>query len=109
MELKQTKIQSQAIRFAITDGEVEVGRAYLYLIKNDLHPVPYGLLEDLFVQESHRSQGIGRQLVEQVIATARDLQCSKLIATSRTGRDEVHAWYVRLGFREHGKEFRIDF
>ena len=108
MELKSTEIQSRAIRFSIEDNGVEVGRAYLYLVKNDLHAVPYGLLEDLFVVESHRSQGVGRQLVDQIITTARENKCSKLLALSRYSRTEVHAWYERLGFKDYGKEFRMD-
>lgn len=109
MELKSTEIQSKAIRFSIEDNGSEVGRAYLYLIKNDLHEVPYGLLDDLFVAETHRSQGIGRQLIEKIIASAREHHCSKLIATSRYSREEVHAWYLRLGFKDWGREFRMDF
>lgn len=109
MELKSVEIQSKGIRFAIEENGQEVGRAYLYLIKNDLHEVPYGLLDDLFVAEAHRSQGIGRQLIEKIIASAREHQCSKLIATSRYSREEVHAWYLRLGFKDWGREFRMDF
>ena len=109
MELKSTEIQSKALRFSIEAEGVEVGRVYLYLIKNDLHDVPYGLIDDLFVAETHRSQGIGRQLIEKVIASAREQHCSKLIATSRYSREEVHAWYLRLGFKDWGREFRMDF
>jgi len=33
----------------------------------------------------------------------------ELIATSRHARQRVHALYARLGFTDHGKEFRMDF
>lgn len=49
--------------------------------------------------ETGSSSGIGR-------ATA---ICYKLIATSRTSRPKVHELYHRLGFTQHGVEFRIDF
>lgn len=91
-------------------GGREVGRARLYLIENDLHDRPYGLLEDVWVDERYRSEGIGGRLVQAVIAKAKE-QCYKLVATSRNDgtRDEVHDWYKRLGFTEWGTEFRMDF
>jgi hypothetical protein len=44
-----------------------------------------------------------------VIAEAKRRDCYKLIATSRYARDRSHALYARLGFTDHGKEFRMDF
>jgi len=35
--------------------------------------------------------------------------CYKLIATSRTSRPKVHELYQRLGFENHGVEFRMNF
>jgi GNAT superfamily N-acetyltransferase len=98
------------IRFSVTrDGE-EVGHAYLYLLVNDLHAKPLGFLEDVHVTPEYRGRGVARELLEHVTARART-ECYKLIATSRNDgtRDDVHAWYVRLGFRTYGTEFRVDF
>lgn len=75
---------------------------------NDLHREPFGLLEDVFVDESARGRGIGTELVRRVVAAANDAGCYKLLATSRTSRPKVHALYERLGFRNHGIEFRLD-
>lgn len=86
-----------------------VGRAFLFLIYNDLHQKPYGLLEDVFVLEDYRGQGIGKELVKAVIAKAKELGCYKLIATSRFARERVHRLYENLGFQKWGYEFRIDF
>jgi GNAT superfamily N-acetyltransferase len=86
-----------------------VGRAYLYLMTNDLHKRPFGLLEDVFVEPDHRGSEIGTALVKRVIAEAKRRDCYKLIATSRYARDRSHALYARLGFTDHGKEFRMDF
>jgi GNAT superfamily N-acetyltransferase len=38
----------------------EVARATLFLLRNNLHRYPYGLLEDVFVHESHRKKGIAQ-------------------------------------------------
>ena len=93
---------------ATLDGQV-VGRAFLFLITNDLHDEPYGLLEDVYVDEAARGQGIGKALVAAVISEAQEKGCYKLITQSRHGKDLVHAMYEKCGFRDHGKNFRMDF
>ena len=77
-------------------------------MSNDLHATPFGLLEDVFVAESQRGNGLGTQLVREVIAAAREAGCYKLIATSRTSRPRVHELYERLGFQNYGLEFRLN-
>ncbi|MFA6296636.1 MAG: GNAT family N-acetyltransferase [Patescibacteria group bacterium] len=109
MEIKQEIKKSEAVKiFAEKNGEI-VGRAYLYLIKNDLHTEPYGLLEDVFVSENQRGKGTGTKLVQAVIEEAKKRKCYKLIATSRKSREQVHQWYLKLGFEDYGCEFRINF
>ena len=92
------------------DG-VEVARAYLYVLTNDLHDTPFGLLEDVYVESSCRGTGVGRELLANVLERAKSEKCYKLIATSRNDgtRQMVHDWYIRLGFRDYGTEFRMDF
>mgnify|MGYP002640228858 CR=1 FL=1 len=110
MEIKQEmKMDAYAIKFTFEEDSKVVGRAYLYIIHNDLHDRPYGLLEDLYVEESQRGKGLGNKLVQEVIEEAKNRQCTKLIGTSRYVRSEVHAWYEKLGFKDYGKEFRMDF
>lgn len=108
--MKINEVPAAGVRFSVDRGEKEVGRAYLYLLRNDLHERPFGLLEDVHVDESCREQGVAAELLEAVLFHARNT-CYKLIATSRAdgSRDSVHAWYVRLGFSEYGREFRITF
>jgi len=75
---------------------------------NDLHNQPFGLMEDVYVDEAYRGQGVGSKLVKQVIELAKEANCYKLIATSRFSRPKVHELYQQLGFTQHGVEFRID-
>lgn len=89
------------------DGK-EIGRARLFLISNKLHDKPYGLIEDVFVDEEHRKKGIGKKLVKQLLLYANHLDCYKVIATSRFKRNGVHMFYKELGFKKHGYEFRWD-
>ncbi|MEM7406970.1 MAG: GNAT family N-acetyltransferase [Pseudomonadota bacterium] len=108
MNIHHTKVVAEGLRFSVSRDGAEVGRAYLYLMMNDLHEEPFGFLEDVFVEESARGDGVGKQLVNEVIAAARTNGCYKLIATSRDARPRVHALYVQLGFADYGREFRMN-
>ena len=50
---------------------------------NSLHPQPFGLLEDVYVDEASRGHGLGTEIVTAVIAEAKARGCYKLVATSR--------------------------
>ena len=97
------------MRFSVSQDGVEIARAYLYLMHNDLHAAPFGLLEDVFVEENARGSGIGSELVKEVLKSAKEKGCYKLIATSRDSRPKVHELYKSLGFQDYGREFRINF
>lgn len=108
MDIKQKSVDAHGIKLYIEDGDKEIARAYLYILKNDLHEKPFGLMEDVFVGEEYRSRGLGSKLVKEIIKAARQNNCYKLIGTSRNERPKVHALYSRLGFKDWGKEFRMD-
>jgi len=108
MEIKQEKINAGGIKLFVEDNGKEVARAYLYILKN-IHDRPFGFMEDVFVDENYRSQGLGTKMLEEIIKTAKQKNCYKLIGTSRSERLKVHEWYLRLGFKDWGKEFRLDF
>lgn len=109
MQVETVKVEG--FRFSVSRNSNEVGRAYLYLLKNDLHARPFGLLEDVYVDDKYRSEGVASELLAEVLKYARDSECYKLIATSRNDgtRESVHAWYTRLGFIKYGTEFRLNF
>ena len=102
-------IRSEIIKLVVRDATGDqVARASLVLITNEMNPRPYGLLEDVFVREDHRGGGHGSRLVERIIDLAKEKGCYKLIARRGAPRPRVHALYMRLGLRDHGKEFRMD-
>ena len=110
MNIHQTKAKCHGIKLFINDDSgKEIARAHLYIMHNNLHDRPFGFMEDVYVDESLRGQGFGTKLVDQIIQLAKENNCYKLIATSRHSRPKVHDLYLRLGFFDHGKEFRIDF
>ncbi len=109
MKFTKTIKASKVIKLELKEKGNQVARGFLYLIKNDLHKRPYGLIEDVFVSESLRGQGIGSELIIELIKTAKKQKCYKLVATSRTSKPLVHKLYKKLGFKHHGLEFRINF
>ncbi|MDD4901343.1 MAG: GNAT family N-acetyltransferase [Patescibacteria group bacterium] len=108
MVIKQKNLTAFGIKFYVEQGGKEVARAYLYLMKNDLHDQPFGYMEDVFVDEQLRGQGVGTELVKELIKVAKEKGCYKVVCTSRYGKDGVHRLYERLGFQDWGKEFRIN-
>lgn len=108
MNFEKGNVEAKGIHISVIDHGVEVGRAYIYVMYNDLHDQPFCLMENVYIDEAYRGKGIGSELVQQVIKLAKEENCYKLIATSRTSRTKIHELYQRLGFTTHGLEFRID-
>lgn len=109
MGIKQKTIKAGGIKLFIEQDGKEAARAFLYVLKNDLHEEPFGFLEDVFVNEDLRGRGIGTELLKEIIKIAKDNKCYKIVATSRYERPNVHALYEKLGFKDWGKEFRMNF
>ncbi len=109
LDLKRKEVNSSGVRLSLEKDGAEIGRGFLYLMYNDLHKEPFGLIEDVFVDEQYRGQGLGTRLVEAIIEEAKERKCYKLLCTSRYAREKVHAWYKKLGFEDYGKEFRMNF
>lgn len=99
---------SYAIEFDIEVDTRVIGFAFLIVIQNNRHDEPYGMLENVYIEEEFRGKGYGKKIVQAVIEKAQQIGCYKLIATSRYGKEEVHDLYLRLGFEDFGKEFRMD-
>jgi predicted GNAT family acetyltransferase len=96
VEIKRETRNAHGVRLSISHDGREIARAYLYVMTNDLHQAPFGLLEDVYVDESHRGAGLGAILVREVVgphgrqaATSslplvgtRDLKCTSSIGGS---------------------------
>lgn len=106
--LKKKRSDTYSIHFKVERDQKLVGWAFLIIIKNDRHEEPYGIMENVYVEKEYRGQGIGSALVKQVIQEAKDLNCYKLLSQSRYGKEDVHGMYLRYGFKDHGKNFRMD-
>ncbi|MCK4805718.1 MAG: GNAT family N-acetyltransferase [Candidatus Pacebacteria bacterium] len=109
MKIKKKVIEGKGLRFSVVIDGKEMGRAFLYILYNDLHEEPFGFLEDVYIEENLRGQGVGTQLLDKVMNEAKKKGCYKIIATSRHSRERVHKLYERIGFKNYGIEFRLHF
>lgn len=84
--------------------------SYALLIMHNLAHLgaPSAIVEDVVVDASCRSQGLGRRMMEHAMAEARAAGCYKLALSSNLRRERAHAFYDALGFERHGYSFVID-
>lgn len=112
ISIVKNQVSEQSVRFSLTVDEKEVGHAWLNILLEDgknKEELKYsGLLGDVFIEESFRGKGLGTELLRAVIEEASKKKCTKLLALSRFVNIRAHTLYRRIGFREHGFEFRLD-
>ena len=106
--LDQVRIKLGGFKIKILNDKQEVGRLFLYILFNDLHKSPFAIIEDVFVEEDFRHQGISKKLLTKAVEEARKAKCYKIIMWSRYAKPHVHNIYKKFGFKEWGKEFRMD-
>jgi len=109
MELKKQAVSGRGVKIILEENGQPIGRGFLYLLTNDLHDQPFGFIEDVFVEEASRGKGYGEKIVKTLIEEAKRQNCYKLICTSRFSNERAHKLYEKLGFKNHGNEFRMDF
>jgi GNAT superfamily N-acetyltransferase len=66
----------------------------------------YLYVDDLVVDESRRSCGMGSLLLGRCEAIARELECSALVLDSGTKRTQAHKFYFREGMTIDSFSFR---
>ncbi len=106
--LAQVRIKSGGFKIKVLNDKREIGRLFLYVLFNDLHKRPFAIIEDVFVEEDFRHQGISKKLLTKAVKEARKAKCYKIIMWSRYAKPHVHNIYKKFGFKEWGKEFRMD-
>ena len=109
MQIQTQTISASGVKIILKENGQQIGRGLLYLLTNDLHQEPFGLMEDVFVEEAFRGKGYGEKITTAIIEEARKRGCYKLICTSRFSNDKAHHLYEKLGFKKHGNEFRMEF
>lgn len=110
METRKTVLSTQQIKFELVDAQGPLARASGVLVRNDLHPEPYMLIEDVYVRPEERGKGLGVTVVNHCITEARLRGCYKVILCAQRDERDLPGWYAsRFGFRPTTEvEMRID-
>jgi N-acetylglutamate synthase-like GNAT family acetyltransferase len=64
---------------------------------------PYGVLENVVIEESWRGKGIGNLLFEHVEELCRIRDCSKIMLMSTASREAAHRFFEQQGFTSENK------
>jgi len=108
--LKQMqKYPGYSLLVAEEGGEV-VGTTVLAILPGFAHnTAPFGVIEYVVVDETRRSKGIGKALMEYCKARAKEAGCYKIMLTSDKRRDRAHKFYKAAGFEDSAEGFRFYF
>jgi len=93
-------LESIATHFLAYVDEIPVGTARLVKINNNLAQI--GMVAIL---KDHRNKNIGKLLMQEVISHAEKTGIKYLILGSQS---YAVGFYEKFGFKDHGKEFRMD-
>lgn len=97
----------QWLMVADRDGEV-VGTLQLTVIPGLSHRgMTRALVEAVRVAASQRDRGLGSQILEWAVGTARELGCGMVQLTSNASRADAHRFYERLGFEASHTGFKL--
>ena len=95
-EVEQMIRDPNTLLMVALDGERIVAMATLYIVQKLGSRTSY--LEDVVVLSEYRGEGIGKKLMETVIALARERQVRSISLTSRPERVAAHRLYDSVGF-----------
>jgi GNAT superfamily N-acetyltransferase len=69
---------------------------------------PCGFVHDVYVDESVRRHGVGRELVRAAVDWVRSRGMSQVVLWSKTGNDSAQRLFAALGFRSTMVEMTFD-
>ena len=69
---------------------------------------PCGFIHDVYVHESERRHGAGRELMGAAIGWIRSQGMTQIVLSSKPGNENARALFTRLGFRQTMIEMTLD-
>jgi GNAT superfamily N-acetyltransferase len=85
-----------------------VGTTVMAILPGFVHGTsPFAVVEYVVVDEKYRGRGIGKSIMEYIIARAREAGCYKIMLTSDKRRWPAHRFYRALGFEASAHGFRL--
>jgi len=89
---------------AVFDGDACIGLSG-YWIGHKLYCGRYLEIDNFVVDKAHRSRGIGKLLVDELIAIACEEQCAHIMLDAYLENTDGHRFYERHGFVKRGYHF----
>ncbi|GAB3254387.1 GNAT family N-acetyltransferase [Chitinimonas naiadis] len=91
---------------AEVSGQI-IGCCSLYICPTLMHGArPFGIIEHIVVDPSHRRQGIGRALLEEAIRIADFRRCYKLMLMTDAVQEGMQRFYEACGFSRGAQGFQ---
>jgi GNAT superfamily N-acetyltransferase len=95
--------------FVASNGEGVAGMITIHLRHTLNHATPIAQITLLVVDQSIRSRGAGRALVEAAETWATGRGAKRVAVTTALDRAGAHAFYERLGYAHTGRRYAKDF
>ena len=94
-------IQVNSLWVAAKDGDKYVGAAQLIIIDDPIWDRRWGLVENVYVTESYRRRGIGKELMRVIESTAgAGFDCEFVKLTSASEKVVGHSLYRSMKYKE---------
>lgn len=94
--------------FGAWQDEMLVGITHLVLHPNTWNATECCYLEDLYVSEAVREQGVGRALIEQVYEFANNKNCNRVYWTTQEGNATARKLYDVIATQTDMVQYRKD-
>ena len=65
---------------------------------------PYAVIENVVTHPDYRRRGLGAAVVTEALRRCWAVGCYKVMLLSGREREDVHAFYEKLGFDKHAKQ-----
>ena len=95
---KHLRDETSTLFFA-SDGERAVGFVQIFESWSTVRLAPVLILEDLFVDPSHRLRGIGRALIHAAVAYARETGAAAMFLETAIDNERAQHVYEREGWQ----------
>ena len=106
--LERFSSDANARAFVAVAGKNVVGLTTVQARYTLNHEAPIAQITLLVVDESVRSRGVGRALVEAAERWARERGSKRIVVTTALARDGAHAFYEKVEFAHTGRRYGKD-
>lgn len=101
---------SDAYQVLLAEDEGQVlGLLSLSFRHTLFHPAPSALIDELVVEQSHRRQGVGQQLMAEAIERCRAAGCCEIEVSTEQSNEAAQEFYRRHGFSHEAVLFELEF